>query len=72
MGALEILEKPFDSEYLISKIRDFLAREDRAHEGNLQMMNLASIIQINCEDRNQAHRRATNLSVRRIREVLES
>lgn len=54
MGALDILEKPLDSEILISKIRDILAREDRALEGNLQMMSLASIIQINCEERNQA------------------
>ena len=54
LGALDILEKPLDSEFLISKIRDFLAREDRALEGNLQMMSLASIIQINCEERNQA------------------
>ncbi|MCJ7717522.1 MAG: response regulator, partial [Anaerolineales bacterium] len=54
MGALDILEKPINSEFLISKIRDFLARDDRALEGNLQMMSLASIIQINCEERNQA------------------
>ena len=54
LGALDILEKPLDLEYLILKIRDFLAREDRALEGNLQMMSMASIIQINCEERNQA------------------
>ncbi len=53
-GALDILEKPLEPEYLISKIRDLLAREDHALEGNLQMMSLASIIQINCEERNQA------------------
>jgi CheY-like chemotaxis protein/predicted regulator of Ras-like GTPase activity (Roadblock/LC7/MglB family) len=54
LGALDILEKPVNSEFLITKIRDFLAREDRALEGNLGMMSLASIIQINCEERNQA------------------
>jgi CheY-like chemotaxis protein/predicted regulator of Ras-like GTPase activity (Roadblock/LC7/MglB family) len=54
MGVLDVLEKPFNPEFLISKIRDLLAREDRALEGNLQMMSLASIIQINCEERNQA------------------
>ncbi len=54
MGVLDVLEKPIDPEFLISKIRDLLAREDRALEGNLQMMSLASIIQINCEERNQA------------------
>lgn len=55
MGVLDVLEKPLDPEFLISKIRDLLAREDRALEGNLQIMSLASIIQINCEERNQAH-----------------
>jgi CheY-like chemotaxis protein/predicted regulator of Ras-like GTPase activity (Roadblock/LC7/MglB family) len=54
MGVLDVLEKPLDPEFLISKIRDLLAREDRALEGNLQMMSLASIIQINCDERNQA------------------
>lgn len=54
LGALDILEKPLEPEFLISKIRELLAREDRALEGNLQMMSLASIIQINCEERNQA------------------
>jgi len=53
-GVLDILEKPLDPEFLITKIRDFLAREDRDLSGNLQMMSLASIIQINCEERNQA------------------
>lgn len=54
MGVLDVIEKPIDPESLISKIRDLLAREDQALEGNLQMMSLASIIQINCEERNQA------------------
>jgi len=54
MGVLDVLEKPLDPEFLISKIRDLLAREDRGLEGNLQMMSLASIIQINCEERNQS------------------
>jgi len=54
MGALEFLEKPVDHQFLVSKIRDLIAREDRALEGDLTMMSLASIIQINCEERNQA------------------
>ncbi len=54
MGVLDVMEKPLDPELLISRIRDFLAREDRALEGNLKMMSLASIIQINCDERNQA------------------
>lgn len=54
LGALDILEKPLDPEFLITKIRDLLAKEDRALEGNLQMMSLASIVQINCEERNRA------------------
>lgn len=54
LGALEFLEKPLDPQLLVSKLQDLLAREDRALEGDLQMMSLASIIQINCEERNQA------------------
>ena len=53
-GALDVLEKPLDPESLVARIRDILAREDRALEGNLQMMSLASIIHINCEERNKA------------------
>ena len=54
MGALEFLEKPIDHQFLVSKLRDLLAQEDRALEGDLKMMSLASIIQINCEERNLA------------------
>jgi len=54
LGALEFFEKPLDQQLLVSKLLDLLAREDRALEGDLQTMSLASIIQINCEERNQA------------------
>lgn len=54
MGALDILEKPLDLEFLTDKIRELVSREDRALEGNLRMMSLSSIVQINCEERNQA------------------
>jgi CheY-like chemotaxis protein/predicted regulator of Ras-like GTPase activity (Roadblock/LC7/MglB family) len=54
MGALDILEKPLDFEFLTKKIQELVSREDRALEGNLKMMSLASIVQINCEERNQA------------------
>jgi CheY-like chemotaxis protein/predicted regulator of Ras-like GTPase activity (Roadblock/LC7/MglB family) len=54
MGALDVLEKPIDIEFMTNKVRELLSREDRALEGNLKMMSLASIIQINCEERNQA------------------
>lgn len=54
MGALDILEKPLDIEFLTNKIQELVRREDRALEGNLKMMSLASIVQINCEERNQA------------------
>lgn len=53
-GALDVLEKPLNFEYLTEKIRELVSREDRALEGNLKMMSLASIVQINCEERNQA------------------
>lgn len=54
MGALDVLEKPLDFEFLTNKIRELVNREDRALEGTLRMMSLASIVQINCEERNQA------------------
>jgi DNA-binding response OmpR family regulator/predicted regulator of Ras-like GTPase activity (Roadblock/LC7/MglB family) len=54
MGALDILEKPLDFEFLTNKIQELVSREDRALEGNLKMMSLASIVQINCEERNLA------------------
>ena len=54
MGALDVLEKPLDFEFLTNKIRELVNREDRALEGTLEMMSLASIVQINCEERNQA------------------
>jgi len=54
MGALDVLEKPIDIEFLTNKVQDLLSREDRDLEGNLKMMSLASIVQINCEERNQA------------------
>lgn len=54
MGALDILEKPLDFEFLTNKIQELVSRENRALEGNLEMMSLASIVQINCEERNQA------------------
>ena len=54
MGALDILEKPLDFKFLTNKIQELVSREDRALEGNLKMMSLASIVQINCEERNQA------------------
>jgi DNA-binding response OmpR family regulator/predicted regulator of Ras-like GTPase activity (Roadblock/LC7/MglB family) len=54
MGALDILEKPLNFEFLTNKIRELVSRENRALEGNLEMMSLASIVQINCEERNQA------------------
>ena len=54
MGALDILEKPLDYEFLTKKIQELVSREDRGLEGNLKMMSLASIVQINCDERNQA------------------
>ena len=54
MGSLDILEKPLDYQFLTSKIQELVSREDRGLEGNLRMMSLASIVQINCEERNQA------------------
>lgn len=54
MGSLDVLEKPLDNEFLTAKIQELVSREDRDLEGSLKMMSLASIVQINCEERNQA------------------
>jgi DNA-binding response OmpR family regulator len=54
MGSLDVLEKPLDYQFLTAKIQELVSREDRDLEGNLKMMSLASIVQINCEERNQA------------------
>ena len=56
-GALDVLEKPLDFEFITEKIQELVTREDRALEGNLGMMSLASIVQINCEERNQSQLR---------------
>jgi CheY-like chemotaxis protein len=56
LGAREFLEKPVDSALLISTAQNILAQgaNDMVH-GNLRILTLPSIVQINCTERNQAH-----------------
>ena len=55
LGANEFLEKPLETEVLIATVRRLLAQENGSTvRGNIQSLSLSSIIQINCEERNQA------------------
>lgn len=53
MGASEFMEKPLDIEPLIATLRKLLTKESapKAFQGDLRTMSLASIIQMNCEER---------------------
>ena len=56
LGAREFLEKPVDSAVLVSTVRNILARgANNTVHGNLRILTLPSIVQINCTERNQAH-----------------
>ena len=55
LGAAEFLEKPLNIETLAATVRELLNRDpDTAVQGNLHTLSLPSIIQINCEERNEA------------------
>jgi len=53
MGASEFMEKPLDIEPLIATLHQLITKESapRAFQGDLRTMSLASIIQMNCEER---------------------
>lgn len=57
LGAVEYLEKPFDNQTLLETVEKTVSREESGLQGDLRMMSLASIIQINCEERNQSRLR---------------
>jgi DNA-binding response OmpR family regulator/predicted regulator of Ras-like GTPase activity (Roadblock/LC7/MglB family) len=59
LGASEFLEKPVEADVLVDTVRRLLAREDggKAVHGSLSSLSLPSIIQINCEERNEARLR---------------
>lgn len=58
LGAAEYLEKPFENRELLDVVENSLNQDEESGlQGNLQMMSLASIIQVNCEERNQARLR---------------
>lgn len=56
LGASEFVEKPLEIETILPILKRLMEEEKKKAglQGNLKTMNLASIIQINCEDRNQA------------------
>lgn len=59
LGASEFLEKPLKTNTLIATVRRLLEQEDsgKAVRGSLSMLSLPSIVQINCEERNEARLR---------------
>ncbi|MDY6875551.1 MAG: response regulator [Chloroflexota bacterium] len=58
LGACEFLEKPLSAKTLIATVRHILERGDSAMvRGNLRILSLPSIIQINCTEHNQARLR---------------
>ena len=57
LGAVEYLEKPFENQTLIDMVGKLVQGEEGSLQGSLDMMNLASIIQLNCEERNQSRLR---------------
>ncbi len=59
LGASEFLEKPVEADVLVDTVRRLLAQEDggKAVHGSLSSLSLPSIIQINCEERNEARLR---------------
>ncbi len=55
LGASEFLEKPLNARLLIATVKELLKRDSgKAVQGNLHTLSLPSIIQINCEERNEA------------------
>ena len=55
LGASEFLEKPLNAQLLIATVKELLKRDSgKAVQGNLHTLSLLSIIQINCEERNEA------------------
>jgi CheY-like chemotaxis protein len=57
LGAVEYLEKPFENQTLLDMVDKLLQGEQDSLQGSLEMMSLASIIQLNCEERNQSRLR---------------
>lgn len=57
MGAVEYLEKPFENQTLLDMVDKIIEGEQDSLQGSLDVMSLASIIQVNCEERNQSRLR---------------
>lgn len=55
LGAAEFLEKPLNIKTLTATVQELLKQDTgQAVQGNLHTLSLPSIIQINCEERNEA------------------
>jgi DNA-binding response OmpR family regulator/predicted regulator of Ras-like GTPase activity (Roadblock/LC7/MglB family) len=55
LGAAEFLEKPLETDVLVGTVQRLLDQENGSTvRGNIRTLSLSSIIQINCEERNQA------------------
>ncbi|RLC82643.1 MAG: hypothetical protein DRJ03_18675, partial [Chloroflexi bacterium] len=58
LGASEFLEKPLDTKTLVATARRILEQGNgKAVRGNLRTLSLPSIVQINCNEQNQARLR---------------
>jgi DNA-binding response OmpR family regulator/predicted regulator of Ras-like GTPase activity (Roadblock/LC7/MglB family) len=59
MGASEFLEKPLEADRLVSTVRHLLEQRSgsKTVRGHLSTLSLPSIVQINCEERNEAKMR---------------
>ncbi len=58
LGAAEFLEKPLETDALIATVQRLLEQDGaKTVRGNLRTLSLPSIVQINCEERNEAHLR---------------
>jgi len=54
LGAREFMEKPVDSDTLVSRVKHIIGQGQGDVHGNLRTLSLSTIIQINCEERNEA------------------
>lgn len=62
LGASEFLEKPLETDALVDTVRRLLEQErgGKVVRGDLSSLSLPSIVQINCEERNEAQLRLRN------------
>ena len=56
-GAVEYIEKPFENQDLLDVVEKNVQGARQSLQGDLRLMSLASIVQVNCEERNQSRLR---------------